>query len=254
MSQLRIQDARAVAYRALCIGAILKRLELEKAMKAVDEWAVFDEVRQHFINKQNHHHHQLEHWLLNEGLSAHLCETERFVLSRPLGSWSERTTLAVRWRTEALGMMLWALNRLDDIPAYDTPFDLDTMLVVLDIYHPTIDFIWLATLRPDFELARRRDQAEVWHWRSRARELKQMGVRPPEGVSFDEIIQLTAEQAYRNGHIERPINGDFPAMNTAYADLDTDEYAILSALTYERNSAISWICEISNEWENIRID
>ena len=51
MSQLRIQDARAVAYRALCLGALVKRGEIEVAVQDVDEWSVFDGVREHFLSK-----------------------------------------------------------------------------------------------------------------------------------------------------------------------------------------------------------
>ncbi|MEL7433228.1 MAG: hypothetical protein AAFN11_04715, partial [Chloroflexota bacterium] len=89
---------------------------------------------------------------------------------------------------------------------------------------------------------------------SRARELQRMGVRPPEGVSFNDIIRFTAERAYSNGHLPQPINGDFPAFNKSYAQLNPDEYALMSAIAYERNSAMSWICEVTSQWESIRID
>lgn len=254
MSQLRIQDARAVAYRALCLGALLKRTELERSIQDIDEWSVFDEVRQQFISKQEQQNEKLQQWLVDEHISEHLSETERHLLARPLGKWSERTLITVGWRSESLGTMLRALNRLDIIPAYDTQFDLDAILATLDIFQPTIDFIWMATLRPDYELRDERDRAELWNWRSRARELNRMGVRPPEGVTFKEIIQFTAERAYRDGYIDAPISGDFPVLNESYAILTADEYTLLSAIAYERNSALSWICEISSEWESIRID
>lgn len=254
MSQLRIQDARAVAYRALCLGVLLQRAELELSLQDVGEWSVFDEVKQRFIKKQEAKIQQLTQWLIAENISTHLSETEQYLLRKPAGKWSERNLISVGWRSESLGMMLWALQRMDDLPDYDTQFDPDDLLVPLDIFQPTIDFIWMADLRPDYELTQERDRAELWSWRSRARELKMMGVRPPEGVTFNEIIYFTAERAYQNGHIEMPIAGDFPALNKSYAHLTSDDYAILSAIAYERNSALSWICEITSEWESIRID
>lgn len=254
MSQLQIQDARAVAYRALCLGALLKRAELEISIQERDEWSVSDKVQQHFIYKQEQASEKLNRWLIDEHISEYLSETERYLLTKPLGKWSERTLISVGWRTESLGTMLWALNRLDTIPDYDIQFDLDSLLVTLDIFQPTIDFIWMATLRPDYELTEERDRAELWNWRSRARELNRMGVRPPEGVTFNEIIRLTAERAYQDGHIDAPISGDFPVLNKAYAYLTVDEYTLLSAIAYERYSALSWVCEISSDWESIRID
>ncbi|MEL6526172.1 MAG: DUF4272 domain-containing protein [Chloroflexota bacterium] len=254
MSQLRIQNARAVAYRALCLGALLKRGALEVIIQDVDQWVVFDEVREQVIKKQHQLNTDLNQWLIDENIQSHLSETEQHLLARPLGSWTERTLMTVGWRTEALGTMLWALGRFDAMLAYDTQFETDDVLDPLDILNPTIDFIWLADLRPERELSAAREQAELWNWRSRARELQRMGVRPPEGVSFNDIIRFTAERAYSNGHLPQPINGDFPAFNKSYTKLNPDEYALMSAIAYERNSAMSWICEVTSQWESIRID
>ncbi|MGB7341261.1 MAG: DUF4272 domain-containing protein, partial [Phototrophicaceae bacterium] len=235
MSQLRNQDARAVAYRALCLGALLKRTELELDIQ--DTEIDVDHTALHEKNNV------LNRWLIDEHINPHLSETEYHLLAKPLGTWSERTLITVGWRTEALGIMLWALNRLDDLLSYDKQFQPATILSPLDIFNPTIDFIWLAELRPDTILSQARDQAEAWNWRSRARELKALGIRPPEGVTFNEIIRFTAEKAYHNGHIGQPIYGDFPVLGKAYVDLTTDEYNLISAIAYERNSALSWICE-----------
>ena len=150
--------------------------------------------------------------------------------------------------------MLWALNRIDVIPHYGTQFEPEDILPPLDLLHPTIDFIWLADLRSEQVLSHARDQAELWNWRSRASELQRMGVRPPEGVTFREIIRFTAERAYEEGHISKPIAGDFPVFRKSYAQLNTDETNLLSGIAYERNSALSWICEITSEWEGIQID
>lgn len=245
MSQLRIQDAGAVAYRALCIGALLKRGKLEVSVQ---------EYLNHTTDISQESYTQLNQWLIDENIAQHLSETEQYLLSKPLGTWSERTLTTVGWRTEALGIMLWSLNRLDTLPSYDRQFETDDILSPLDIFYPTIDFIWLASLRSESELTQGREQAEVWNWRSRASELQGMGVRPSEGVSFNEIIRFTTERAYQNGYISTPIHSDFPVFNKSYATLNPDEYALLSAIAYERYSVLSWICEISNEWESIHID
>ena len=52
MGQLRIQDAQAVAYRALCLGALLKRTELEISIQEIDEWSVFDDPQQQLLAKK----------------------------------------------------------------------------------------------------------------------------------------------------------------------------------------------------------
>lgn len=254
MSQLRIQNARVVAYRALSLGALLKRGELELAVQENYQWSRQNRRRKQGTPEQEALDNQLHEWLLNENIVDYLSDMEYQLLSKPLGTWSERTLTTVSWRTEALGTMLWTLNRIDKLPDYDTQFDISDILEPLDIFTPTIDFIWMASLRSDDELTQARDQAEMWNWRSRARELQRMGVKPPEGVSFQEIIRLTTERAYNDKLIAQTIKGDFPAYGKSYTELNPDEYALVSSIAYERNSALSWICEITSEWESIRID
>jgi hypothetical protein len=254
MSQLRIQNARAVAYRALCLGTLLKRGEFELELQNLDEWSVFDAVRENILHKHQGLNDYLLQWLDEESISTHLSESENFLLNKALGTWTERTLITVGWRIEALGTMLWALQRLDQLPAYDSQFEPADILEPLDLLNPTIDFIWMASLRDVASLSASRDQAELWNWRSRARELERMGVRPPEGFTFRQIIHQTSERAYQEGHIPYMIDGDFPAFGKAYADLDADEFALMSAIAYERYSALNWVCEVTNEWESIRID
>ena len=254
MSQLRIQNSRAVAYRALCLGALLKRAEWELAIRNSDERLIFDDVRAHVLQKQKRQNEDLLKWLNAEKITVHFSNLEFQLLHKPLGTWSERTLVSIGWRIEALGIMLWVLNRIDGIPAYDDQFIAVDVIAPLDLMSPTIDFIWLATLRPVAELLQARDCAEQWDWRSRATELERMGVRPPEGVTFSDVIRATAERAHANGHVPYLIQGDFPAFSKAYVDLTDDEYSLTSAIAYERYFALNWVCEISTKWEGIRID
>ena len=254
MSLLRKQDDRAVAYRTLSLGALLKRGMLELKVQNLDEWMLFNSVRDGVYEKYAQRSEQINQWLEAEKITPHLSKPEQRLLQQPFGTWSEQALTSVGWRVEALGVMLWALHRIDRIPAYDQQFEPEDVIAPLDILNPTIDFIWLATLRPEEELACALDQAEMWNWRSRATELERLGIRPKIGVSFREIIRSTAERAFTNGHIPMPINSDFPAFGKAYHQLDTDEYALTSAIAGERYVSLNWVCELSSEWESISID
>lgn len=253
-SHPQLQNEYAVAYRALCLGALLRRSELELNLQELHRFDTPDAVRDDVLNRQFQLNTRLGRWAQREQLRAHFTRTERLWMDAPLGTWSERTLVTVTWQVESLGMLLWALNWLDDIPAYDEQFDPEPVLAPLEILTPAIDFIWCAQLRPRDELDSLRDQAELWNWRSRATELERMGVRPPEGFTFQEIIRETAERAYHNGHIAHIIAGDFPVYGKAYADLSDDEFTIASAIAYERYAAINWMCELPNTWENILAD
>ena len=80
MSQLRIQNARAVAYRALCLGALLKRGEIELELQNLDEWSLFDTVRETFLQQQRSENERLLQWLDEEGIRQHLSDSEERII------------------------------------------------------------------------------------------------------------------------------------------------------------------------------
>jgi len=254
MTHMRTQDARAVAFRTLCLGALLKRGEYEIILQNSHDDDLTPAMRQRLHATCNRDVMRLQTWLRDEKLLPHLTETERILLEKPLGTWSDRLIITASWRVESLGVMLWALHALDYIPAYDTQFDPATVLAPLEVLTPTIDFIWCARLRSPDELAAERDAAEMWNWRSRALELQRMGVKPPAGVTFREIVRLTALKAYRQGNLNRVADGDFAVFGKPYYLINEDEFALASAIAYERYFALNWLCELSHEWENIPVD
>lgn len=243
-----------VAYRALCVGALLKRGAIEATVRRLDRYASVEKVRQRVWEQQQTAHQTLLHWLQVEQLEIHLSRAERLLIEKPLASWAERTLMYAIRRAESLGVMLWALRFIEDIPAYDTLFDLKTVLQPLDIFNPTIDFIWQAGLRPVDELRAVRDTAELWNWRSRADELQRLGVQPPAGTTFSDIIRDTTQTAFERHQIPAPIEGDFPVFGKAYARMTPTEYALVSAIAAERYLALNWMCEFSSEWESIPVD
>lgn len=254
MYEARIQSARAVAYRALCLGAILKRGELEIQFQSPPDDVQPADPRRYLKSKLHDLNDQLLQWVEDEHLLPHLIDSERKLLQKPLGTWRERTITALSWRVESLGVMLWALRYLDAIPAFDTQFEPDDVLGPLDVLTPSIDFIWRANLRPARSLLMMRDRAEAWNWRSRASELEHLGIQPPDGFTFREIIHVTAEKARAKGNVPYLIDGDFPAFDVPFCELNSDQYAVVSNIAYERYSALSWLCELTAEWESIRID
>ncbi|MGB1288095.1 MAG: hypothetical protein ACPG7F_16275 [Aggregatilineales bacterium] len=78
-----------------------------------------------------------------------------------------------------------------------------------------------------------------------------MGVRPKDGVSFAEIIYITARKAHENGKVPLLIHGDFPAFDKSYAHLDEYEYSIVSSIAEERYFTLNWLCEPDIEWQRL---
>jgi hypothetical protein len=254
MSQTGIQEARTAAYRALCLGALLTRSGLETAVQRLQSNDVPDGVRRFITARHWNDHQRLIQWIRDERLESYLSRAERQLLSKPFPSWSARNQTVAGWRSESLGVILWALRFIDTVPAFDTRFDLSTVMNTVDVFTPTIDFIWQAGLRPADEIQRMRDTADLWNWRARAAELQRMGIKPPEGMSFAEIIRITAEQGYQEALLPAPIDGDFPAFGNPYSSMTPEQAVNTSFIAQHRCSALNWLCELSSEWENLPVD
>ena len=254
MSQTGIQEARTAAYRALCLGALLTRSGLETAVQRLQSHDVPEGVRRFITARHWNDHQRLIQWIQDERLEPYLSRAERQLLSKPFPSWTAKNLTVAGWRSESLGVILWALRFADFVPAFDTRFDLSTVMNTVDVFNPTIDFIWQAGLRATDEIQRMRDTADLWNWRARAAELQRMGIKPPEGMSFAEIIRITAEQGYRDGLLPAPLDGDFPVFGCAYSQLSREQAVSLSYIAQHRCAALNWLCELSSEWESLPVD
>jgi hypothetical protein len=103
-----------------------------------------------------------------------------------------------------------------------------------------------ARLRPRREIERARELAELWHWRSRTRQLGES-----KGVeSADGIVRLAATAARKRGDF-RPIRDDFPAFGKAYRELTAEQWAEVGSITRERHFALNWLCGYAsrNRWD-----
>jgi hypothetical protein len=242
MSTKPIPDARTTAYRTFCLGALHKRYELEQAASRLKHSDTPDNVRRFVLARHWTENQRLLRWIYDEKLEPHFTRSERSLLAQSFPGWPDTLLEDMRWRTERLGTLLWALRVIDTMPGFDTPFKPDALMAPLDIFTPTIDFVWQAALRSSGEVRSMRDLADLWHWRTQLAELAQLGIRPQGDVSFAEIIRETAEQAYQDRYLPAPIANDFPAFGRAYGDLTNEQQQIVARVTQERSAALDWLC------------
>lgn len=161
------------------------------------------------------------------------------------------------WRIEALHVLLWALQLVDELPPWDAPSD---PRLVNRLPLEAIDaFVHGAQLRPAPQLDEWRELAELWHWRSRTRELADRGhdfrldaALASVGIrDMNDIIRLNSRTAYERGGSPEPIDGDFPAFGKAYRDLDQHEWSAVRSVSIERQFALNWLCgrAPNNRWD-----
>jgi len=105
--------------------------------------------------------------LRRENLWDSLSPKERQFFETPVQNLTPQQVLNASWRSEAIGVLLWALGVIPQIAPYDTPFDGEITKKVQDV----AAFIRSARLRDTKEIDDAREIAELWNWRSRTRQL-----------------------------------------------------------------------------------
>jgi hypothetical protein len=150
------------------------------------------------------------------------------------------------WRGEALGTLLWALQ-LAELPAYDEPFDAET--VAATDLEP-------ARLRPGEEIELERDAARLWHWRARTTGLQAAGSLelPARYATFDQLIAATAMRGYGLGLLPAPMRGDFRAYEKVYRHLAPEQQEEAHSIALERHHALNWLCGAGSSWDDVPLD
>lgn len=183
------------------------------------------------------------------GVWSAMTPPERALLSAsPLDVDPQAVAGAVR-SVEAAAALLWAVGLRDELPPFDA-LGSPAWLAALD--DPTQRE--RASLRPATDLARARDVAELWHWRSRTRQLVEAGHPFPRDTGFagfDDVVRATARAAADRGDLPAPIEGDFLARGVAYRALPDRQWREVASIAQERHHALNWLCGYApdNRWD-----
>jgi hypothetical protein len=165
--------------------------------------------------------------------------------------------LNAMWSLESAAVLMWALGLIADFPSFDNQSDPE---ILKQIPHEDINkFINNSRLLPEGEIERKRSLAELWHWRSRTRQLIVEKRVPPQNLGFDsfeQIIQQVANEAHKQGDLSEVIGNDFLAKEKSYRDLSDDEWSEVRSITIERHRALNWLCGYAkgNQWDKTPTD
>jgi len=239
----------AVAWRAVCLHAVVIRAEFEYAFQlspdpeAPEVAGLAPRVR------------ALAEWMTQQGIRGHLSPLERdYFFAVPLGEWEQQAVLDASWRKESLGVLLWALSCVEEVPPYDHEFPEQVHLEHIGWLRPAVDFFTHIALRPQEEIARARDVAELWHWRATTTRLQREQARLAKRYNLPQIIREAATKAHANGDIPAPIAGDFPALGKSYAKLKDQDFRVVLSIAMERHLALNWLCGHGKGWEETPTD
>lgn len=180
------------------------------------------------------------------GLWQDVEENERSFLQAGIDQISPQQRIDASWLAESIVCLLWALQIVPELPPYDQ--EASRGLVKMFPSASIKDLIKQAHLRPQVEIKKQRDIAELWHWRARTRRLQEDGQLRGQlfgGQTIEQIIDLSASKGSETGDLPRPIGSDFPAMGKPYRDLSLEEFAMLTSIAQERHKAFNWLGGLS---------
>jgi hypothetical protein len=195
-------------------------------------------------------------------LWEYVSPAEREFLECPVGKLTEQQVLNVLWRREAARVLAWALGILSELTPYDKALPRENKKLVPG--DDAMNFIASARLREEKEIDSARDLAELWHWRSRTRQLMEEGhpFQPSEAMkkaglnTMQDIIRASAQLAVQRGDLPMCIADDYPVRGKAYRDLDADEWSEVRSVTVERHFTLNWLCGYAplNGWDDTPTD
>lgn len=125
-------------------------------------------------------------WLEAEGLASELSPWERAFMSarKP----TQKQWINASWRCEALFVLLWAIGKVDRLPAPDEPCDLSPFADWLPpvAKMPTAQFLASVHRRSEEDLLEMADHLLNWHWQARDAAIRHREPLPAVDI---EIIQ-----------------------------------------------------------------
>jgi hypothetical protein len=179
------------------------------------------------------------------GLWRDVEEDEKRFLQAEVDQITAQQRIDAGWVAESIMCLLWALQLLPKIPPYDQEAspELVNALPATSIK----DLVEQARLRPQEEIKKQRDIAELWHWRARTRRLQEEGhlFQLPGSYTIEQIIERAAIKGAQDWDFPKPIESDFPALGKPYRDLSFEEFATLTSIAQERHKALNWLCGLS---------
>lgn len=244
----RVVSAEAAARRALCLCALLRRGELEAVLQGlaenskpaghIDPAAATTQVR------------QINEWLKDDGLWLAASDKEKEAFNAAPGTWTCRALVQVAWRTEALGVIGWALGLEEEILPYDVQWGGAPLTHSLRILSPVEAFVSSARLGAEGQILQAREIAEAWLWRARTTPLqKHPGEAPfPPSLSVPETVAATAAYWQKHG-LFKAVKRDFPARGKTYAELAESERRELQSIATERLYGLNWLCRRAENWD-----
>jgi hypothetical protein len=227
---------RTVISRALALGALIQQYEYERLIRESREDAERDEERadEEIVAPDLMREARRHRWLVLTRLQSLFSEEERTAIETEPGTWSDAQCAEASWRSEAFGVVAWALGLIPAVPRYDESFDDEQLL---DVYEDLLEGKAVAQLRGWDDLTRAARRAEEWHARGK-------DIARADRKALARASRPDADDA-------EPADGDMALFGKPYFALDDDELDHARCIAYQRRYATAWLLGGHFAWDAV---
>jgi hypothetical protein len=159
-------NGTSVADRALILYALVRRGYIEHIVNASHG----DPTR---LEQAESARKEQDHWLDDHMLRQGLTDAERRLFQAGSGTWPSEAVHDALWRKESLGVLLWSLGHLDEIPSYGEEFEQKALDGAITRSGSVPQFRELGRLRSDGEIERAWQEADTWFAATEDRETEE---------------------------------------------------------------------------------
>ena len=180
--------ATQVSDRALVLYALARRGTIELALGEFD----YELTR---IAQAEAARVETDRWLERESLKAVLTETERRLFEAETGSWPKPAIDDALWRREALGVLLWSLGHLTEMPPFGDEFPAGELDAAITRYGSVDAFRGEGRLRPDEPIETAWMEADAWFGATEGRGEEDAAVASTAAERFRALSWLRDDDA-----------------------------------------------------------
>jgi Domain of unknown function (DUF4272) len=128
---------------------------------------------------------ETDRWLQRESLTDAPTPGERRLFAATSGSWPREAVHDAMWRRESMGVLLWALQHLEELPDFSSEFDQAELDGAVMRYGSVSSFRANGGLRPDDQIERAWMEADAWYGATEGR------------IEEDAALASTAAERFR---------------------------------------------------------
>ncbi len=144
-----------VSDRALVLYAVSRRATIELAL------GEFGDDPRRFAQAERART-ETDRWLVRESLTQAVTDLERRLLEGASGSWPHQAVVDGMWRKESMGVLLWSLQHVAELPSFGDEFEVAVLNERIEAYGSVSSFRAAGRLRGTDELETAWQEADAW--------------------------------------------------------------------------------------------